>query len=66
MAQKKSSKSLEKQVRDAIRKLTEDGEKTTYQAVRNAIGGGAFHDIVPVVAMVKAQIEAKEEASRPA
>lgn len=66
MAQKKSSKSLKKQVRDAIRKLTEDGKQITNQAVRNYIGGGAFRDIVPIVAMVKAEIEAKEEASRPA
>lgn len=65
MAQKKNS-SLEKQVRDAIRKLIDDGKQITNQTVRDAIGGGSFRDIGPVIKIVKAEIEAKEEAARSA
>lgn len=66
MAQKKSSTSLEKQVRDAIRMLTDKGEQVTNQTVRDAIGGGSFRDIGPVVKQIKAEMAAKEQAERAA
>lgn len=66
MAQKKSSASLEKQIRDAIRKLTEDGKQITNQTVRDEIGGGSFRDIGPLVKQIKAELAAKEQAERAA
>jgi hypothetical protein len=66
MAQKKNNTSLDKQIRDAINQLTADGKPVTNQTVRDAIGGGSFRDIGPVVKLVKAEIEAKEEAARAA
>ncbi|KUF09044.1 DNA-binding protein [Pseudoponticoccus marisrubri] len=66
MAQKKSSASLEKQIRDAIRKLTEDGKQITNQTVRDEIGGGSFREIGPLVKQVKAEIAAREKAERAA
>lgn len=58
MAQKKNNTSLEKQIRDAIRTLTDDGKQITNQTVRNEIGGGALRDIVPMVTTVKDEIPA--------
>lgn len=66
MVQKKNNTSLDKQIRDAIHQLTADGKPVTNQTVRDAIGGGSFRDIGPVVKLVKAEIEAKDEAARAA
>lgn len=66
MAQKKSNTSLEKQVRDAIRELTDGGKSVTNQAVRDILGGGSFRDIAPRVKQISAEIAAKEQAAREA
>jgi len=65
MAQKNNT-SLERKVRDAIRKLTDDGKQITNQTVRDAIDGGSFRDIGPLVKQIKAEIVAKEQADRAA
>ena len=65
MAQKNNT-SLEKKVRDAIRKLTDDGKQITNQTVRDAVDGGSFRDIGPLVKQIKAEIVAKEKADRAA
>ncbi|WP_322866061.1 DNA-binding protein [Aquicoccus sp. G2-2] len=64
MAEKKKNPLLEKQIRDAIRELTEEGKKVTNQAVRDTIKSGSFRDIGPIVKLVKAEIDAKEQAAR--
>ncbi|MGR3269814.1 hypothetical protein DU478_05830 [Thalassococcus profundi] len=66
MAQKKNNMSLDKQVRDAIQKLTANGKPVTNQAVRDILGGGSFRDIAPKVKQVTAEIAAKEQAARAA
>ncbi|PWE50408.1 hypothetical protein DEM26_05640 [Thioclava sp. NG1] len=63
MAQKKNT-SLEKQVRDAIHQLTNNGKPVTNQAVRDILGGGSFRDISPKVKQIMAEIAAKEQAAR--
>lgn len=64
MAQKNTP--LEKQVRNAIHKLNERGQQITNQAVREAIGGGSFRDLGPLVKTVKAELAAQEHAARAA
>lgn len=61
---KKSNSSLEKQVRDAIRTLTENSKPVTNQAVREILGGGSFRDISPKVKQITAEIAAKEQAAQ--
>jgi chromosome segregation ATPase len=64
MAQKNTS--LKKQVNDAIRVLNSRGEPVTNQTVRDAIGGGSFRDIGPLVKAVKAELAAQDQAARAA
>lgn len=58
--------SLEKKIRGAIKKLTEESQPITNQNVCAMVGGGSFRDINPLVKLVKAQIAAEEEAAREA
>ena len=53
MAQK-SSAPLEKQVRSAMKSLADAGKPITNESVRQAIGGGSFRDIGPLVKSIKA------------
>ncbi|KZZ23482.1 hypothetical protein A3753_19340 [Sulfitobacter sp. HI0082] len=64
MAQKNTS--LEKQVKDAIRALDSRGEPITNQTVRDALGGGSFRDIGPLVKAVKAELSAQNQAAHSA
>jgi len=64
MAQNNTS--LEKKVREAILKLTNEGQEITNEAVRKAIGGGSFRDVAPLVKAAKAELAAKEQAARAA
>ncbi len=65
MAQK-SSAPLERQVRNAMKSLAEAGKPITNESVRQTIGGGSFRDIGPLVKSIKAELAAKEQASREA
>ncbi|MGR3565061.1 MAG: DNA-binding protein [Heliomarina sp.] len=65
MAQKNSA-SLEKQVRGGVKKLTEEGKPITNLTVREAIGGGSFRDIGPMLKSIKAEIAAQQQAARQA
>jgi hypothetical protein len=65
MANTKNDK-LETRIRGAISKLMEAGSPVTNETVRKVLKGGSFRDIGPIVKMVKAEIEAKEEAARTA
>lgn len=64
MAQRKTP--LEKRVKDAVQKLTSEGQAITNEAVREAIGGGSFREVAPLVKSAKAELEAKEQAARQA
>lgn len=65
MAQKNNAP-LEKQVRSAMKSLTDAGKPITNESVRQAVGGGSFRDIGPLVKSIKAELAAKEQASREA
>ncbi|MEP4194116.1 MAG: DNA-binding protein [Aliishimia sp.] len=62
----KNNTSLEKKVREAFHKLTNDRQEVTNEAVRKAIGGGSFRDVAPLVKAAKAELAAKEQAVRAA
>lgn len=66
MADTKNNSKLEARIRNAIHKLMDAGSPVTNESVRNTLKGGSFRDIGPIVKMVKAEIEAKEEAARTA
>lgn len=65
MAQKNRTP-LDKQVRDAAKELADQGKPVTNQTVREAIGGGSFRDIGPLLKALKAEIAAQELAARKA
>lgn len=66
MADTKHNSKLEARIRAAISKLMQAGSPVTNETVRKALDGGSFRDIGPIVKMVKAEIEAKEEVARAA
>ena len=57
--QKPTTAQLEKKVTHAITELVKEAQRPTYANVRDAIGGGSFRDLGPIIKAVLAEREAR-------